>query len=50
MRVSREMGNIMPMIEEAKEMNKLPDDVDKTPASVAKYKSGGGLSYKINMN
>ena len=29
-------------IEAAKKMKKLGDDVDKTSARVAKYKSGGG--------
>ena len=40
----------MPLIEEAKEMNRLPDDIDKSPASVTKYKSRGGMSYKIKLD
>ena len=40
----------MPRIKQARELNKLPDDVDKSPASITKYASAGGLGYHINLD
>lgn len=37
------------MIEQAKKMKKI-DGVDITPASVTKFKSGGGKSYGVKLN
>ena len=31
-------------------MKKLDQDIDKTPASVTKYKSGGGKSYQVKLD
>ena len=49
-RTALEIQCIMPRLSQAQELNKLPDYVDKSPASFTKYKSGGGSSYSINLN
>lgn len=42
---------MMSKIKECSKMQKLDNDVDKTPASVTKFKSGGkGICYHINLN
>ena len=38
------------LIQQAKQMKKLGPNVDMTPASVTKFKSGGGQSYVIKLN
>ena len=41
-RIQRETNNMVRCIKEAKEMKKIDSNLDKTPPSVTKYKSGGG--------
>lgn len=45
-----ETSKILNCISEGQKMMELGDDVDKTPASVTKYKSGKGSCYSLNLN
>ena len=49
-RTKRETDKMLYHIKQAKEMKKLEPGVDKTPASVTKYKSGGGKSYQVKLD
>ena len=49
-RSAEETNKILQCISEGNAMKKLGDDVDKTPASVTKYKSGSGWCYRVGLN
>ena len=49
----KEVDKLMPLIRGAKNLNKMPDDIDKTPASVSKFtskKSSTAFNYQVNNN
>ena len=49
-RTQRETNKLQHLIHEANKMKKLDPSIDRTPASVTKYKSGGGTSYQVKLN
>ena len=49
-RTQRETNKMIKLIQQAKQMKKLGPNVDMTPASVTKFKSGGGQSYCVKLN
>ena len=49
-RTKRETKKMMSLIKQANHMKKLDDHIDKTPATVTKFKSNGGQSYMVNLN
>lgn len=51
-RTQRETDNMVNLIKQAKQLKKIDSrlSVDKTPASVTKYKSGGGKSYQVKLD